>query len=123
MRDRTIVLWALLFLLLSIGAGVSQSLAAGNRMLGRQMAPSVVQFCRQQAPVVVGGIKEIAEYGRVKGLAVTRQYPALVREAQDMQAKTKHKITAIVKAWRHKWEAWFIRTRTAVISEKNRMLR
>lgn len=61
MRDRTIILLALLFLVFSVGVGVDRSLAAGNKMLGRQMAPDFEQIYRKQAPLVLTGAKEITQ--------------------------------------------------------------
>lgn len=123
MRDRTVVLLALLFLILTVGAGVNRSLAAGNKMLGRQMAPSAMQIYQQQAPVVLNEVKAIAEYGRDKGLEFSRLYPVLTREIQHMQVEIQQKVSALVKACRYKWADLFTRNQAMAVSEKNRMLR
>jgi len=44
MKDRTIILFALLFLFLTISTGVNKALEAANQMTGRQMAPSLKQI-------------------------------------------------------------------------------
>ena len=102
MRDRTIILLALLFLVLSVGAGVDRSLAAGNKILGRQMAPSVEQLYKQQVPFVLGGARGIAAYGKAKSLAVSRQYPVLAGEVKTLNERIKQHIRAFVTHWRGK---------------------
>lgn len=102
MRDRTIILWALLFLVLSVGAGVDRSLTAGNKMLGRRMAPSVEQIYQQQAPLFLAEAREIAAYGKAKSLDVSRQYPVLASEVKAFNERIKQRIWVVVTHWRGK---------------------
>lgn len=122
MRDRTIILWALLFLVLSVGAGVDRSLAAGNKMLGRQMAPGVEQLYQQQAPLVLGEAREIAAYGKAKTLAVSRQYPVLAREVKTLNERIQQQLAAVVSHWREKLPEIVQRVDEEITSEKNRTI-
>lgn len=122
MRDRTIILLALLFLVLSVGAGVNRSLAAGNKMLGKQMAPSADQIYQQQAPLVQREVEVLAAYGKAKGLAVRRQYPFLARELQEFQAQTKQKIMTVAVKWRDKLSDTVNWIKTNTLFEKKRVI-
>lgn len=57
MKDRTMVLLAVLFLVVTVGAGVNLSLEACNRMVGRPLTPGLGQVYRRQAPVVCNAVK------------------------------------------------------------------
>lgn len=43
MKDRTLIMLALVFLIFTIGSGVNKSFEAGNRMMGKDMAPGLEQ--------------------------------------------------------------------------------
>ncbi|MDT3700882.1 MAG: hypothetical protein RO469_15845 [Thermincola sp.] len=102
MRDRTIILLALLFLISTVGIGVNKSLAAGNKMLGRQMAPTVDEIYKQQGAPLLSAAKDIAAYSKAKGLAIAEQYPVLVRQAKALTVRLTKQISTLITDWRGK---------------------
>lgn len=102
MRDRTIILLALLFLISTVGIGVNKSLAAGNKMLGQQMAPTVDEIYKQQGTPVLSAAKGIAVYGKAKGQAIAEQYPVLVRHAKALTVRLTKRISTVISDWRGK---------------------
>lgn len=59
MRDRTLVMLALVFLTLTIGFGVNRSLASLNMMMGTQVAPGAEEVYRQNAETVLNRVGEL----------------------------------------------------------------
>lgn len=102
MRDRTIILLALLFLISSVGVGVNKTLAAGNKMLGQQMAPTVDEIYNQQGAPVLSAAKDIAAYGKAKGQVIAEQYPVLVRHAKALTVRITKRISTVITDWRRK---------------------
>jgi hypothetical protein len=66
------------------------------------MAPSFAQIYKQQAPLVLGKAKEIASYGKERGLAVSRQYPVIASEFKVLKVRITQRIVAVVTNWREK---------------------
>ncbi|PKM83049.1 MAG: hypothetical protein CVU89_02670 [Firmicutes bacterium HGW-Firmicutes-14] len=59
MNDRTMVLLALIFLSLTIGAGVNRSLEACNRMVGEELCPGIGDLCREKLFLAAGRVMEV----------------------------------------------------------------
>ncbi|MCL5935266.1 MAG: hypothetical protein M1543_02065 [Firmicutes bacterium] len=100
MRDRTMVVLALLFLTLTIGAGVNKSLAACNRMVGKPMAPEIGEIYRRQVPFALSGVEKFARYGKNATSQITRSYPAVLRMVERSIAKAGSEIKSSISLWR-----------------------
>ncbi len=53
MRDRTLIILALIFLVLTISTGVKRSLAACSRIAGQPLAPEITQIYREKSQDVM----------------------------------------------------------------------
>jgi len=69
-RDRTLILLGLTFLVLAIGIGVDRSLEAGSKMVGTPMAPGIREIYNKQAPAAREKVETLASNGK-------RQVPLL----------------------------------------------
>ncbi|MFA5880903.1 MAG: hypothetical protein WC834_01810 [Eubacteriales bacterium] len=100
MRDRTLVMLALLFLTLTVAAGVNKSLEAYNGMLGRPVAAGLKETYYLQKPRVLDGAKTLAEYGRNTGEAIfLRNYGVISREAGRLKAEIGPEVKAKLVSW------------------------
>ncbi len=61
MRDRTLIIMAVLFLTFSIGSGVNKTLEAGNLTMGQPMAPDLKQMYDSNRTVINGYLREVDE--------------------------------------------------------------
>ena len=88
MRDRTLVMLALVFLVLTTAAGVNKSLEAYNGMLGRPVAAGLKETYDLQKPRVLNEAKTLAEHGKITGKAVLfRNYGVISRAAGRLKAE------------------------------------
>lgn len=65
LRDRTLIMLALIFLVLTIGAGVNRSLVACGRMTGQPLAPGISEIYRENKETFMLFCSQIAETGEV----------------------------------------------------------
>ncbi|MBU7005914.1 hypothetical protein [Phosphitispora fastidiosa] len=65
MRDRTLIMVALIFLVLTIGAGVNKSLIACGRMTGEPLAPGFNEIYREKRENVRLFCSRIVKTGEV----------------------------------------------------------
>lgn len=95
MRDRALVVPALLFLALTIGAGVNTSLEACNKMRGQPMALSAQQIYHEKMPFLTEQVKYIsAQYtDRMHRLSIKELPPKVL-------VPLKQRISDIVKHFR-----------------------
>jgi hypothetical protein len=52
MKDKTLIILALMFLVLTIGTGVNTSLEACNKMMGSPMAPTLTDLFDKNKPIL-----------------------------------------------------------------------
>lgn len=77
MKDRYMIVSALIFLLLIIGTGVNKSLVECNRMIGKSMAPGAEEIYRQQIPYVVAETNAVNRYMQNLSRRAAGNYPVL----------------------------------------------
>lgn len=92
MKDRTLIVLAVLFLLLTVGTGVNTSLEAGNRFMGKPMAPDLKHAYNQQAPIVLDKVKELREAGKQRTERVYSEYPIFVKEFNQVTSRVGRQI-------------------------------
>jgi len=59
LRDRNMIMLALLFLAFTIGSGVNIALVECNKMIGQPIAPEPSHIYQEKKPVMVDGVKRV----------------------------------------------------------------
>lgn len=59
MKDRTLIILAVLFLTFTISSGVNRSLEVGNQIMGRPMAADLKQLYNINRPIIIGHLEEL----------------------------------------------------------------
>jgi len=122
MRERTMLLLGVLFLIISIGAGVNKSLESGNKMVGRPMSPGIREVCGQ-VPMAVDRMEEYAGYARNRSeILAARYYPVLSEKAESAKADFTVKIKAGLASWREKMLDLIEMIRERAVHEKNQVV-
>jgi len=86
MRDRTLVMLALLFLTLTVGAGVNRSLEACNGIIGKPMAPGIKEVYRRQMRPVLTHTRILTEDGIGRGKSVlTHHYRFMMEDLERVK--------------------------------------
>ncbi len=87
MRDRTLVILALLFLLVTIGFGVNRALAVCNRMMGKPVAPELSKTFHRQWPLILDRAEAVIEEGKTGAkFMLARNYRFLVQRVKQVIA-------------------------------------
>ncbi|MCL4405635.1 MAG: hypothetical protein M1287_00290 [Firmicutes bacterium] len=100
MRDRTMIILALLFLTLTVGVGVNKSLAACNTLVGKPMAPGIGEMYRRQVPLAVDQLEKGTRYGKSTARMITRSYPVAVKVVERVKTRAESEIKAGLAVWR-----------------------
>lgn len=62
MKDRTLILLGIAFLVLAIGAGVNKSLEACSKVVGAPLAPGITEVYNEQVPNVRETVTKLVQY-------------------------------------------------------------
>lgn len=118
MRDRTMILFALLFLAVAVGTGVNKSLEACNRMIGKPMAPGIGEIYDQRAPQVISRVDVLTRYGRQRGEEIVHSYPAAVSVMEKATLRAGTEIKAGVMYWQQRVEKTLKKIRNYINAKK-----
>ncbi len=103
MRDKTLIILALLFLTVTVGAGVNKSLEACNRVLGKPMASGIGETYHRQWPRALSLIKDTADYGKRMGITIFNQkYRIVGRQIEQVKSKIDAEVRSRILPWREK---------------------
>ena len=103
MKDRTLIVLAVLFLVFSIGSGVNKSLEAGNRTMGRPMSPELGQLYKYRVEPVSVRFKEILNFSRQKTQQVyTTEVPAAMGKFNRVKTDFYFRIKNQTEIWQNR---------------------
>lgn len=123
MKDRMLVIFAVLFLIFSIGGGVNLSLEAGNRMMGRPMAPGLKEIYQTRFPVLLGQVQTMAEYGeRKRQLIIGENYPALMLKVDRAKTRLTYNLRNKIELLTGKFYKTVNALKSKALNKRKRML-
>lgn len=104
MKDRTLIVLAVLFLIFSIGSGVNKSLEAGNRTMGKPMAPDLSQLYSRYNPVFTVRLKEVFDLSRQKTEQVyNSRLPAAMGKINRVKTDFYFRIKNQTQVWQNRF--------------------
>lgn len=120
MKDRTLVVLAVLFLIFSIGSGVNKSLEVGNRTMGRPMAPELKQLYYQFNPGFNARVKEMWDFSRRKTQQVyNNEVPAAMGKINRVKTDFYFRIKNQSEVWQNRVFNMYTKFRNKTPDEKN----
>lgn len=123
MKDRTLIVLAVLFLTFSIGSGVNKSLEACNRNMGKSMAPNLKQLYGLYNPVFSARLKEVADLGRQKSQHVYNSaFPAAMGKINRVKTDFYFTIKNQTEVWKNRFSIVYSRLKNKSQDEKNMVL-
>lgn len=123
MRDRTLILLGLTFLVLAIGIGVNRSLEAGSKMVGTPLAPGIYEIYDKQAPVAREKVETLSGYGKRQAQSLYQAYsPQVMRYAEEARLKIGAGTNEFIITARESFTAWSRKT-LELIRERLRTVR